>query len=287
MKSLRDIIPSTINKLGLSKRFQSQMAILHWREIVGDEIAEHAWPVLVQRGQMLVSVNNSVWNHHLSMMKYDIIDKINNFLGDKVILSMRFQAGYLKNYQNEDKGENADSDDRSLRQKLRAIRLEPEDVQKAHSMVADLADEHLRKKVLRLIFKEMAFTKLKQMNDWHACANCGVLCRPGHSYCTICSIEQKHKQAQQIQETLKEAPWLEYTEINQYIPCTAYQYYSIKKQLINSLLAKLKDGQADNLVASTIVMLITGLKPQQLTKDLIALELEKIRRNKYVFTSGS
>ncbi|SDF53996.1 DciA family protein [Sporolituus thermophilus] len=285
MIRLGETIGPTLEKLGLAKKFKAQSVIYHWREIVGDDIAAHARPAAVERGTLILVVTSSVWSHHLSTMKQVLLDKINAFLGDKVIVAIRFQAGYFKDCPNYD--ENGEiQEEPPLAYKLRAIRLEADEVKKAQEMVTAIADEQLRSCLLRLLLKDFAYTKLKRLSGWRPCAGCGVLCRPEHKYCVACGIAEKDRRQREITGILQEAPWLTYTELKEYFPCSAYEYYQAKKHLINKLLANVKSGQADKLTAATVVMLATGQRPQDLDQGMIAREIEKIGRNQYVFTPG-
>ena len=67
-----------------------------WKEAVGEEVAEHTEPKAFRGSLLHVTVDSSVWVHHLSLMKGDILKKINEKLGEETLHEIRFTIGPLK-----------------------------------------------------------------------------------------------------------------------------------------------------------------------------------------------
>lgn len=283
MYSLRDILPLTIKKLGLQKKYNAESAIHHWQEIVGEKIAAHASPVMVQRGILLVAVVSPVWGHHLSMMKADVLSKINHFIGEKLIDDIRFQAGYWKDSQNQESNEQ----ELSMSQQLRSVRLEEADISNATFLVGRMQDEQLQQKIFRIVKNDLKLKKIKQQRQWHSCTRCHTLCPPEETYCTVCRREQKEQMTVEVYNMLAEAPWLTYEEIKQYSPCSIREYSLGKEMLLTALLRDIHTGKADKLQKVALVMLDTGVKPDAVTEEMVTNTLEKFRRKKHVFTFGS
>jgi predicted nucleic acid-binding Zn ribbon protein len=66
-----------------------------WSMAVGESIARNAKPGEI-RGQMLVVyVTNSAWLHQLRFMKSDMIVKLNERLGSRLVIDMQFKIGSL------------------------------------------------------------------------------------------------------------------------------------------------------------------------------------------------
>ncbi|WP_425059456.1 hypothetical protein SCACP_00050 [Sporomusa carbonis] len=287
MFSVKDVLPGTLKALGLAKRYNAQSVLVHWREIAGDEIASHAWPVSIQRGILLLAVNNPVWSHHLLMLKPGIIDKINTFLNEKLIIDIRFQAGDLRKYQNF--GEDGDSV-----VILQPAKLDSDELATLWRETESIKDDKLRKKCYYILIKQKGLNKTKQKNGWQSCKRCSVLVPPGQSYCTICSIEHKQEKISSITRLLTEAPWLTYQEISQFVPCSPREFHTTKKLLVHKLIRGLFDRAADKLTEATLVMLMTGIKPNKITQEIVDHVIskvktrlaEKVRRKKYVSASG-
>ncbi|MEN6414007.1 MAG: DUF721 domain-containing protein [Veillonellales bacterium] len=283
MYSLRDILPLTIKKLGLQKKYNAESAIQHWQEIVGEKISTHAAPVMVQRGVLLIAVSSPVWGHHLSMMKAEILSKINHFIGEKLIEDIRFQAGYLKNSQNQEPNE----PEPSIQQQLRSLRLEETEVSAAYSLVEKMQDEQLRKKIFQIVKKDLKLKKAKQQRQWHPCIHCAALCPPEEQYCAVCQRERKEQVIIKVSHLLTEVPWLTYQELGQYMKCSPQEYSLGKEMLLTALLRDIHKEREDKLQILTLVMLTTGLKPEAVTAEMVTTTLEKFRRKKHVFTPGS
>jgi len=67
-----------------------------WTEAVGEEVARHTRPKAFKGTLLLVTVDSSVWMHHLSMMKNEIIARINKKLGEDTLREIRFSIGHVE-----------------------------------------------------------------------------------------------------------------------------------------------------------------------------------------------
>jgi hypothetical protein len=85
-----DIANEQMKNLGYDTAVKAWSAVWMWKSIVGDSLASVSRADRV-RGQVLyVSVKNSSWAHHLSLMKRQFIDTINEALGDSVLTDIKF-----------------------------------------------------------------------------------------------------------------------------------------------------------------------------------------------------
>jgi hypothetical protein len=287
MFRLKDILPVTLKSMGLTKKYNAQSVIIHWQEIVGEEISSHSWPVSVERGILFLAVNNPVWSHHLMMLKPGIMDKINKFLNEKLICDIRFQAGDLKKYQNQQEdGENITI--------LRPTKLTADELADIWKKTEAIQDSSLRKKCYYVLIKQTAITKTKQKEGWKTCKGCSVLLPPGQVFCTACSIEQKQEKTQSLTKLLKEAPWLSYQDTFQFVACSPREFHTTKKTLVHKLIRTLFEPGWDKLNEAVLVMLMTGITPDkinQITIDTVIGKIkvrlaEKVRRKKYVSAPG-
>ncbi|QJW46282.1 DUF721 domain-containing protein [bacterium BFN5] len=281
MKQLREILPSTLKNLGIIKKYNIEWALLNWPKIVGEEIAAHAAPTSVQRGIMVVAVNNSVWCHHLSTMKEEMIHKLNTFIGEKQIIDIRFQAGYLRKYQNNEQDE---ENFETINQKIRMIKLDEVELKQAVVLANQATEDSLQKKVLRIVKKHLAFKKLKKINNWHQCAQCDSLCPNEAIYCTVCAIEKRENKLSTIRQLLTEAPWLTYAELSKYEECTPQEFISAKTTLIMLLTNEMNQGKNDHVKLLTLAMLTSGAKPEEVNDMLLKKTLDKFGRKSYVST---
>ncbi|CUH95762.1 hypothetical protein P22_1842 [Propionispora sp. 2/2-37] len=283
MQCIAEVLEQTLKKMGLTKRYRAELAIDRWPEIVGEDIATHACPVRMEGGVLFISVSSSVWSHHLFMLKESIIYKINQFVGEKIVKDIRFQAGYLKYCKNEKEADVVVP----MKQKLAAVRLDATELTMIDAVTGNVTDPALQKRLAVFTKKSLAFQKLKKMAHWHSCAECGTLCPPDETYCAVCRRILRQETVKDIRRMLLEAPWFTYDELKKYIDCTRFEFDRAKNELISRLAMDyaIQSGQADAVQTTTLAMLIHAKKPEELTAETVNLTLQKIRRKPYVFAS--
>lgn len=278
MQKIENILAVTIRNMGIQKKYNAQSVIVHWKKIVGDDIANHSYPVIVQSGILLIAVNNSVWCHHLSMMKDNIITKINDFIGEKLILDIRFQAG---NSKNPPKYENTGNEiEYPIKYKLSKIKLNAAELQEIQETAAPVQDNYLKQKIIRIMRKNVALNKLKEEEHWHECSNCCVLCPPEQIHCSVCKLTEKHNVIVKIISTLKEIPWIRHHELNDHIACTDEEFHQAKYTLVSSIGRAIQDGDTDRFNIMIFIMLTTGAKIDGINEAVINKTLDKFRRKK-------
>jgi len=79
------LIDAAIARLGLTRAFQQQQALMIWSEIVGKSIAGATEPERIEHGRLYIRVKNSVWRQEIHFYKKAIIEKMNGQLGNKVV----------------------------------------------------------------------------------------------------------------------------------------------------------------------------------------------------------
>lgn len=278
MKAFYEILGLTVKGLGINRRYYAEMVIFYWRRIVGDNVANHTCPVKVQRGVLVVGTSSAVWSHHLLTLKGEIIAKINDFAGEKVVSDIKFQAGYLKNDQNE---ENTDEYQHFSITWKNAV-LSPEDVHRIERLTENLSDDVIRQKMKNILRKDFALRQVKRKNNWRECSICGILCPPGREICPVCSVEKRQREREKLLNLLDQAPWMSYKECSGYVDCLPTDFNTAKNDMIDKLKKKLDNNESNQLILATIVMLVHSVKPDEITEDMLVNILDKIRGKKYV-----
>jgi len=64
-----------------------------WEETVGGLIAENTRPAAFKGKILIVYVTSSTWTHQLQFLKKDIIEKVNNALGEELVEEIKFKIG--------------------------------------------------------------------------------------------------------------------------------------------------------------------------------------------------
>jgi len=77
--------------------YQHYLLIQNWDEIVGENIAGISEVEKINQGTIFVIVKDSVWAHHLSFLKPQIIKKLNAYIDHTAIKEIYFKLGDLGN----------------------------------------------------------------------------------------------------------------------------------------------------------------------------------------------
>jgi len=93
---IAEIIPQTFQRLGLDARFRQGEIWVVWPKVVGPQIATHAQPHTLWHGRLIVHVTDSVWLHHLSMMRHKLVAALNETLERTVAREILFRIGEIQ-----------------------------------------------------------------------------------------------------------------------------------------------------------------------------------------------
>ena len=90
MQSLKIAIDAMLRKFGIDNAIAQNNALNMWNEIVGETVAKKTEPDRVEHGVIVVKVSSPTWRQELYFQKKEIIKKLNNKIGKKVIRDIRF-----------------------------------------------------------------------------------------------------------------------------------------------------------------------------------------------------
>tara|TARA_Y100001970_G_scaffold188149_1_gene228866 strand:- start:3847 stop:4122 length:276 start_codon:yes stop_codon:yes gene_type:complete len=90
MKRLKSAIEKAIDGAGIKSALDQEAAISLWNIVVGKVVSEVAKAEKVESGILIIKVDSSVWRQELHMQKKELVNKINNKIGTKVIRDIRF-----------------------------------------------------------------------------------------------------------------------------------------------------------------------------------------------------
>jgi predicted nucleic acid-binding Zn ribbon protein len=89
-----DVLPKLMQRLGLKERLHETEVMEAWSKIVGDFIAAHSAPVALREGILYVRVLQPALHYELEQVsKIDILRKLKQRFGGKVIRDVRFRVG--------------------------------------------------------------------------------------------------------------------------------------------------------------------------------------------------
>ena len=84
IKKIDEILIETTEKLGITIKLEENQALLVWEDCVGAEIAKNTKPRVVTGGILFIDTASPVWAHQLSIMKTELIQKVNERLNISV-----------------------------------------------------------------------------------------------------------------------------------------------------------------------------------------------------------
>ena len=88
------LMPRLMQHLGLRERLHESEVIDAWSKIVGEFIAAHSAPVALREGVLYVRVLQPALHYELEQVsKIDILRKLKQRFGGKVIRDLRFRVG--------------------------------------------------------------------------------------------------------------------------------------------------------------------------------------------------
>ena len=67
-----------------------------WDRAAGETIAQNAQPAAFKGKILLVHVSSSVWLHQLQFVKQDLIEKVNDACGRRLVEEIKFKIGPLE-----------------------------------------------------------------------------------------------------------------------------------------------------------------------------------------------
>ena len=97
MKQINSVLESVLRNCNLWHGYQQYQLILSWPEIVGSPLSDVTKAERIDNGVMKVLVKDSVWSYHLSMMKPQLIDKLNKHAGSKLVKEIFFKIDNMDN----------------------------------------------------------------------------------------------------------------------------------------------------------------------------------------------
>ena len=95
LDSFSAILSGLAKRLGLQSHLFERRLQLQWRDMVGEPIASHTWPVQVRFKKLYLIVRNSVGLHQLTFLKPTLLAKLHEQTGAELIEDIAFRVGEI------------------------------------------------------------------------------------------------------------------------------------------------------------------------------------------------
>ncbi|MEO0089027.1 MAG: DUF721 domain-containing protein [candidate division WOR-3 bacterium] len=92
--SLKEALPEVIKKLGLWDKLIEKKVIFKWKEIVGENFPSQIQPIDLEKKILYLKVPSFEWKTELNYLKEELINKINEKIGLKVVKDIKIFVRY-------------------------------------------------------------------------------------------------------------------------------------------------------------------------------------------------
>jgi hypothetical protein len=141
----------TLDKLLKARGFQGRLheyrVFGQWERSVGEMIARHAQPQSVRGSRLFLIVDSPAWMQQLTLLKPEIIEKLNRSMGGTVIKDITLKLGEIT------------IGHERLPEEPPAAPLEPDERATIEHYVAKIADVATRDTIRRVIEKDFLYRK--------------------------------------------------------------------------------------------------------------------------------
>jgi predicted nucleic acid-binding Zn ribbon protein len=172
----------------LALALRPHLAKVHWEGVVGPQVAGVTQVEAVKSGVLYVRVKNSVWANELTLLKDDMVRRLNAKLGGRVLTDIHFKASGLAKLkkQPEPRPVAAPTDAelaKIILSKAAAVRME--------ANLAGITDDALRGRIREVMLRAARTEEWKRRQGWPVCGRCGALSEPlpvpdPMPLCTVC-----------------------------------------------------------------------------------------------------
>ena len=90
IESLKDVLLRNLREQGLETPLKQKRLVEAWPEIVGPVITRYTLNTYIYNQTLFVRLSNPALRSDLSMMRQELVNKLNAVVGERVITDIRF-----------------------------------------------------------------------------------------------------------------------------------------------------------------------------------------------------
>ncbi len=147
IEKLSSTLQKIINARGLAGKLGIYRVLGQWEPAVGTGIASHAQPVFIRGKKLTVQVDSPVWMQQLSLLKPELIEKLNGRLGGDAVRDITLKLG------------EAGGRKKPVPRAASPVPLTGEERALVESTAKDIADSGIRTALMRLMEKDLMSKK--------------------------------------------------------------------------------------------------------------------------------
>ena len=243
-----------------------------WIKIAGPAAAAHSAPWKLEYNELWLIAEPGGWLQNLVMMENILLKKVKTWWGDgsEVITRIRVMGRRPEPIFYED-------DSLAIAQNIKIAPVE-EDWQWAIDQTNEIEDPKLAARVRESLAHLKAMERKKFSDGMVPCQKCQIPVLAEEKNCVHCLREIHEENRKKLRETLWQCPWLKAKELAAFTNLSLRQAQDVRRDLLGDLAKKVPYGKEMSNDGLTLVMLITGKRPENLTEELIQTVWDRIQR---------
>ncbi len=97
-RAMSDNVHALLHRMGWTEHIEVASVTARWREVIGDQIADHCEPVSFDDGTLLLRASSSAWATQMQLMSGQVRHRLNEEFGREVVKELRFIGPSDKNW---------------------------------------------------------------------------------------------------------------------------------------------------------------------------------------------
>ena len=280
-------LKSSIKSLGndFYIKYLQHAVFFRWASIVGESIARHVKPALIENKILHVHIDDATWRSEFQFQKASVLEKINAAAEFRLIDDIRInnRLSIPTPPPNSDEPEQLTPDEIIVRD-LPNITLDDDEINAIERDTPTSYSETLRAVMLDTSFARARLNKCRLKHGWHECARCELLVAPNEILCDMCQRREVEQFRRTIAEVIKDVPWSTYAEIYSEMKnrmphmigwCRPETVSSIRSSLVQNLARTI--DMRDQTQVKRLVMIYRQVTPDQLSADAIRKTMRRLR----------
>ena len=91
-----DVLKDVVEGLSQAKKKEIFKIIAAWPSLLGKDFSRHTKPVSLQRGTLVVNVDESAWLYQANLQKEKLLVRLQKKTGGQKVQSIRFRIGKVR-----------------------------------------------------------------------------------------------------------------------------------------------------------------------------------------------
>ena len=91
-RSMDDNVRALLGRMGWTEQIEVASVTARWREVIGDQIADHCEPVTFDEGVLVLRASSSAWATQMQLMSGQVRHRLNEEFGREVVKELRFMG---------------------------------------------------------------------------------------------------------------------------------------------------------------------------------------------------